>query len=100
MHKTQDAMTLVEKFTPFSPGDSVELSVGDLSFSVESALDKLSFMTGIPDITRDAHGLNLARTLVLLLSNAVKVLESDQLAGKLPEALQLIAPTVRANPFA
>ena len=99
MPKEHDPLTLAAKFTPFSPGDSVALTSGDLSVTVESAEDKVSFTTDMPDITRDARGLHIAQALLLVLTTTVRVMEADLAAGKLPDQLALIAPTVRANPF-
>lgn len=95
----EDGLTLAAKFKPFSSGDSVELVFGDSRLTVESSDDKVCFTTDIPDIRRDAQGLRMAQALLTVLAATVHVLEADLAAGKLPDQLALIAPTVRANPF-
>lgn len=83
----------------FSAGGSIELPVGDGSLTIESAEDRVSFMRDF-DITRDANGLALADSLVVILAQAILKLRTDLAAGKLPDKMTLIAPTVRPNPFA
>ncbi len=82
----------------FSAGQSIELSAGDGSLTVESALDRVAFMRDF-DISRDAKGLALAECLTVILAQIVNILNADQAAGKLPDVMPLIAPTERKNPF-
>jgi hypothetical protein len=83
----------------FSAGGSIELRAGDAGLTIDSAEDKVSFM-GDFDITRDARGLALAQSLSQLLDGALLVLKTDKAAGRLPDVLSLLAPTVHQNPFA
>ena len=82
----------------FSAGGSIELPSGDASLTVESALDRVKFMSDF-DITRDARGLDLAEAVAAILVRTIDVLKADQAVGKLPDVLTLIAPTQRDNPF-
>lgn len=85
----------------FTPGDSVELPAaasGEASVTVESAEDRISFMSSVT-ITRDAAGLALAEQMASILTGAIGIMQDDKTAGKLPDALALIKPTIRANPL-
>ena len=82
----------------FSAGGSIELPAGDASLTVESALDRVKFMSDF-DITRDARGLALAEFVAAILEKTIAVLKADQAVGKLPDVLSLIEPSIRSNPF-
>lgn len=71
---------------PFADGSSA-LTAGGLS--AENHPDRL-VVFGEADftITRDARGLQLARTLAPLIADALKVLEADHAAGRLPEVIE------------
>ena len=95
---------MVQKSNPpisemaFSEGGSIELAADAGPLVIESAEDKISFMSDF-DIGRDAKGLALAKSLMAILAGAVACMERDQGAGQLPETRVLAMTTTRPNPL-
>lgn len=83
----------------FTPGASVEIPTGTGSLTIESAEDKISFMSDF-DITRDEKGLALAQALAIVLAGAIQALKQDQAAGQLPAVMSFEKPTIKPNPLA
>ncbi|MCQ8239905.1 hypothetical protein [Rhizosaccharibacter radicis] len=79
--------------TPFAD-ESSSSSIGKLT--IENAGDRVS-LYGSLDITRDQHGLDVARQLKALLDKTVGVLEASRsLPKQLPRSAE---PARTANPF-
>ena len=80
-------------FKPFQ-NESDVLTLGNLS--IENRVDRISLM-GDLEITRDQHGLLLARQLKRVIDAALRVLESEK--ESLPATVAIIPPTNVRNPF-
>ncbi|MEO6917874.1 MAG: hypothetical protein ABI171_02335 [Collimonas sp.] len=81
----------MSKFTPFAD-ESATLAIGKLN--IENRLDRVSLF-GDLDLTLDAPGLELAKTLQALVNRVVEELESRTLPDKVA-----VAPVVKvSNPF-
>lgn len=80
---------------PFAE-ESTSLEINGLT--VENRLDRVS-MYGSLDITRDQVGLAAARELKDLLTEIVTNLNEMQVAGQLPQMVEVEPPETVANPF-
>lgn len=94
---TQTQIQIPKDFA-FSDGLCVDLPHKDTSLTIESAADRVTVLRNF-EITRDAKGLALALEMAQVLAQCISVLKAEQEAGKLPASLELVAPTVRDNPF-
>jgi hypothetical protein len=78
---------------PFAD-DATSVTLGGLT--IENGSDRLA-LYGTAEITRDKTGLALARQLRAIISQAVAVLEKDDLPDEIAPSAQ---PTAVKNPFA
>ncbi|MCE1226254.1 MAG: hypothetical protein LWW87_07185 [Geobacteraceae bacterium] len=67
--------------------------------TIENRTDRIS-LHGEIDITRDRQGLKAAQELMILIDATIKVLESEDHKGRLPEAIILDNTVTVENPFA
>lgn len=96
------ALPLIPAGFAFSEGGCIELACGPGdadSLTLDSAQDRLR-LGGAISITRDRQGLALAHALLQVLEQSVQVLQADEVAGRLPEAVALEKPIEHDNPFA
>lgn len=84
---------MTEKFNPYADEADV-LRIGGME--IENRLDRVT-LTGDVVLTRDKVGLELAKDLLTLMSNVVKVLEDDK---QLPNVVKLKEVKTVKNPFA
>ena len=82
----------METIDPFA-NESEALQIDDLT--IENRTDKVSFYGSI-DITRDKRGLELARSLKLLLDSIVERLSQEDLPESIPPPRNI---DVVKNPF-
>jgi hypothetical protein len=94
----QPTSPLVSIDFAFSEGGALTGLIENSTFAVESSEDRLAF-TRYFDITRDKKGLATARVLADVLALAISRMEFDLASGTLPDALQIIKPTLKSNPF-
>ena len=80
-------------FKPYA-NESDVLTLGNLS--IENRVDRVT-LQGDVELTKDQHGLALARQLKAVVDATVKALEADK---ALPEAVETIKPRSVKNPFA
>lgn len=62
----------------------------------ENRVDRISLSGGL-DITKDRPGLQRVNQMIAKLQSIAEVLEKE--GDALPDAIEIIAPTVVANPF-
>ena len=84
---------MAKQFKPYSNEADV-LRIGDLE--IENRVDRVT-LTGDVVLTRDQAGLALAKDLLTLMRNVVKVLEDDK---QLPDVVKLKEAKTVKNPFA
>ena len=84
---------MAKQFKPYSNEADV-LRIGDLE--IENRVDRV-ILTGDVVLTRDQAGLALAKDLLTLMRNVVKVLEDDK---QLPDVVKLKEAKTVKNPFA
>ena len=84
---------MTKQFKPYANEADV-LRIGDLE--IENRLDRVT-LTGDVVLTRDKAGLALAKDLLTLMRNVVKVLEDDK---QLPDVVKLKEAKTVKNPFA
>ena len=84
---------MTEKVNPYADEADVLRIDG---MEIENRLDRVT-LTGDVVLTRDKAGLALAKDLLTLLRNVVKVLEDDK---QLPDVVKLKEAKTVKNPFA
>ena len=85
-------------FEIFAPAKAYSLGTPGDILDVETQEETISFMSSF-DIERSHKGLALALELRDLLDTAITKMQQDEKEGKLQMKIEVLAPTVKKNPF-